>query len=160
MKKITKVILGIGVLGGAAMAGLFGYVLYDGPRMKSQPHLRAYQWVMALPPAGAVPVGESPYAAAGLTATRLPPAGSGSVKRGAVYYSYYCLSCHGETGRGDGPVGQSYYPVPTDLAVLRLPPSALHRAMLTGTGHAPVLERVVRPEYRWDLVAYLQTLKK
>jgi len=160
MKKITKVILGIGALGGAALAGLFGYVLYDGPTMKSQPHLRTYQWVMALPPAGSVPVGNSPYVAAGVTAAQSPPSRAGGAERGAVYYGYYCLSCLGQTGRGDGPVGQSYYPVPADLARLRLPPSALHRAMLTGTGHAPVLERVVRPEYRWDLVAYLQTLKK
>lgn len=160
MKKITKVILGIGALGGAALAGIFGYVLYDGPRMKSQPHLRTYQWVMALPPTGSVPAGKSPYIAAGVTSVRKPPSSAGGAERGSVYYRYYCLSCHGETGRGDGPVGQSYYPAPTDLAKLRLPPSALHLAMLTGTGHAPVLERVVRPEYRWDLVAYLQTLKK
>lgn len=153
MNRITKAILGIGALGGAALAGVFGYALYQGPRMKEQPYLRAYQWQMALPPPGAVPVGP-----AGTTVSASGGDEKGAVKRGAVYYSYYCLSCHGRDGRGHGPVGESYDLVPRDLTKLNMPPTALQTAMLTGPGHSPVLERVVRPEYRRDLVAYLQRL--
>lgn len=155
MKRITKIILGVGALGGVGIAGLFGYVLYDGPRMKVQPHLRAYQWQMALPPPGAVPAGPPP-----VPHPTVPASGGerGAAERGAVYYSYYCLFCHGSDGRGRGPVGESYYPAPPDLTRVNLPPADLQVAMLTGVGHSPVLERVVRPEYRQDLVAYLQTL--
>ena len=153
MNRITKAILGIGALGGAALAGVFSYALYQGPRMKEQPYLRAYQWQMALPPPGAVPVGP-----AGATVAGPGNDGKGAAERGAVYYTYYCLSCHGRDGRGNGPVGESYDIVPRDLARLDLPPAALQTAMLTGPGHSPVLERVVRPEYRRDLVAYLQRL--
>lgn len=160
MKRLTKGILACGALGGAVLAGLFGYALYTGPRMKVQPHLREYQRVMPLPPAGSVSVGNSPYVPAKITAAGAEGTQAGDAKRGAVYYSYYCLACHGEDGRGHGPVGESYVPAPADLGRLRMTPSVLHVAMLTGTGHAPVLERVVRPEYRRDLVTYLQTLKR
>ena len=160
MNRLTKAIIGIGALGGVTLVSLFGYALYQGPRMKVQSHLRTYQWAMPLPPPGTVPVGAPTIIPAPATAGAAHVPGKGAAERGAVYYSYYCLACHGVDGRGGGPVGNSYYPVPTDLTKLQMAPASLHVAMLTGVGHAPVLERVVRPEYRWDLVAYLQTLKK
>jgi hypothetical protein len=153
MNRMMKALLGIGALGGAALAGVFGYALYQGPRMKEQPHLRTYQWQMALPPPEAVPVDPAGTAVSGSGGV-----GKGAADRGAVYYTYYCLSCHGKDGRGHGPVGESYDVVPRDLTKLDLAPAALQTAMLTGPGHSPVLERVVRPEYRRDLVAYLQRL--
>lgn len=160
MKLITKSILAAGALGAALFAGTFGYVLYEGPRMKVQQHVRAYQRVMPLPPPGAVPVTPSPYLPAATTAATSPRPDAGAAKRGEIYYGYYCLFCHGEKGRGEGPVGESFNPRPADLGATSLSGGSLHAAMLTGIGHEPVLERVVRPEFRWDLVAYLETLRK
>jgi len=80
-----------------------------------------------------------------------------NVARGAVYYQYYCVFCHGETGNGDGLVGESYVPTPADLGQAKFATYSdgeLLRACLLGTGHAPVLERVVAPEHRWYLVLY------
>ena len=37
---------------------------------------------------------------------------------GAALYRVYCVSCHGETGRGDGPVAASLVPPPADLTGL------------------------------------------
>ena len=54
--------------------------------------------------------------------------------RGRVYYNYYCVFCHGDNGQGDGPVGYSYMPAPTDLhapkivADVRRRPDARHAA--------------------------------
>jgi hypothetical protein len=80
---------------------------------------------------------------------------------GKIYYSYYCVFCHGESGAGDGPVGHSYVPPPADLRSPRVAAygdGRLLQAMLRGVGHEPVLERVVAPEHRWPLVLYVRTL--
>jgi mono/diheme cytochrome c family protein len=37
---------------------------------------------------------------------------------GALLYDRYCASCHGKSGRGDGPVATSLTPPPTDLTAL------------------------------------------
>ena len=34
---------------------------------------------------------------------------------GEALYQRYCASCHGTTGRGDGPVASAFTPPPTDL---------------------------------------------
>ena len=81
--------------------------------------------------------------------------------RGKVYYDYYCVFCHGDKGDGNGPVGESYVPVPADLRAAKIQAYAdgeLLRAMLVGTGHEPVLGRVVHPEHRWYLVLYVRSM--
>jgi len=89
------------------------------------------------------------------------PATPENLARGRVYYTYYCVFCHGELGSGDGPVGQSYLPRPADLRsrhTAALKDGELVQALVTGTGHAPVLERIVPPEYRWYLALQVRAL--
>jgi mono/diheme cytochrome c family protein len=43
---------------------------------------------------------------------------SGNAARGRAAYSLYCLSCHGKTGKGDGPVAATLKVPPTDLTRL------------------------------------------
>src|SRR5574337_1925365 len=77
--------------------GTFTYfaIMFTGPRMRVQQHIRAYQRVMPLPPEGIVPVEQDRYAlpaarqAAGI---RNPVADNQDNRdRGKVYYGYYCI---------------------------------------------------------------------
>lgn len=146
------------------LASLFGYVLYNGPRMREQLHVRAFQTIAPLPPKGTMTVqpGEKLPSGAEAAALENPLSGSrGEVGRGKVYYQYYCIFCHGEGGAGNGPVGESYTPVPADLRTARVAgygDGQLLRAMLTGIGHEPVLEQVVPARHRWYLVLYVRAL--
>jgi mono/diheme cytochrome c family protein len=43
---------------------------------------------------------------------------SGQVTNGILEFRRYCASCHGISGKGDGPVAQSLNPRPTNLTLL------------------------------------------
>ncbi|WP_224984101.1 c-type cytochrome [Geomonas agri] len=162
MKKLAVLMVLAPPLLGAV---LFGYILVRGPRMTVQHHVREFQMVLPAPPAGTVAVApaisRAPGEAGAAALTNPVAATPAALAQGETYYGYYCVFCHGATGAGDGPVGNSYVPRPADL---RLPKVAAYRdgellrAMLTGTGHEPVLERVVPPGHRWPLVRYLRLL--
>jgi hypothetical protein len=156
-------------LAGVALIGIgtlaYFSIMFQGPRMQVQPGIRTYQRAMPAPPQGVVPVEPDtralprPDQAAGM---RNPLPDRQDVRdRGRVYYGYYCLFCHGENGQGDGPVGYSYMPAPTDLhaqKVTAMSDGELMLAMLRGVGHEPVLPRIVPPDHRWYLLAYVRHL--
>ncbi|UFS70366.1 cytochrome C [Geomonas sp. RF6] len=165
MKKYALLAIFIG-LPALALAALYAYVFYTGPRMKVQPHIRAYQTVAPLPPKGTVPVqAPSPLPSAAEAGRFKNPLSESAdtLGRGKVYYEYYCVFCHGDEGAGDGPVGESYVPKPADLRggkIAAYDDGTLLRGMLTGIGHQPVLEQVVPQEHRWYLVAFVRSLQK
>lgn len=164
MKKLIALMIVAPPLFGAIV---FGYILVNGPRMTVQHHVREFQMVLPPPAPGTVSVtrlsepAPAPGEAAGL---RNPVAPSpAALAQGEVYYSYYCVFCHGPAGAGNGPVGDSYIPKPADLRLARLTAygdGQLLRAMLTGVGHEPVLERVVPAPHRWPLILYLRSLSR
>lgn len=183
------------LLAAAGAVSFMGYVLYEGPRMRMQPNVRAYQAEVPPMPGGTVPVGppeaappgnstagvtpangtagvppalsdvapncKTPTAEAATAMANPVPATGESVARGKVYYQNYCVFCHGDAGDGNGPVGQSYVPKPSDLRTPKISgysDGQMLRAMLVGVGHEPVLEKVVPEEHRWPLVDYVRTL--
>ena len=44
-------------------------------------------------------------------------AAAGDAAAGKTAFQTNCMSCHGETGKGDGPVGKALDPPPRDLSV-------------------------------------------
>jgi len=145
--------------------GAASYLLLVGPRMYDQPHVRAFQARMPPTPEGVVPlVDPVPQVPAAAEARRLASplqATQANVARGKVYYEYYCVSCHGDKGDGNGPVGESYVPKPADLRsekVRAYSDGELLRAMLGGVGHEPMLVQIVQPEHHWYLVLYARRL--
>lgn len=157
MKKIRIAVLII-----AAIAlPIVGYLLFSGPRMHQQLSIHTFERREALPPAGTLPVEASTLSLDAIATMPRPPSTPATIDAGRVYYGYYCLACHGESGLGDGPVGQSYTPTPTDLTSPRVEDmndATLYVAMLRGRGHEPVLERVVRPPRRWAIVDYVRAI--
>ena len=139
-------------------------LIFSGPRMRDQQAVNTYEREMPLPPPLSVPVqGNMPMAPTPdeQASFTLPPATEANLARGEVLYSYYCVFCHGEDGKGNGPVGKSYLPIPTDLGSPQVTGKSngeLLKAMLTGNGHEPVLSRIVLSEYRPTLALYVRHL--
>ena len=146
-----------------AAALVVGYLLFTGPHMEHQQKIGPYQAAFPPAPKGSVPLKNSVPA---MPTTReaqdlvsaVQPTGK-NISAGGVYYGYYCVFCHGAAGDGLGPVGESYIPRPADLRsprVQALSDGQLFRAMLLGTGHEPVLARVVPEVSRPYLVLYVR----
>ena len=153
MRARTRLLVEIVLLAAACTAV---YLVFSGPRMRVQPSVRALERVPPPAPPGRVPV-EAP------SWRRDVPSRDRTVdaRAGAVFYGYYCAFCHGTDGHGAGPVGRSYVPTPTDLSTwpaTKFDDAEIARRMLSGRGHAPVLERVVLPEARSELVGYVRQL--
>ena len=159
-----RILLVIALVAGTVVGSVAAYIYLTSPRMYVQEHVRAYQQVVPSMPEGVVPVDLRPPVPSAEAAKTLPnpvPISDAAVARGKVYYEYYCIFCHGDKGDGNGPVGQSYVPVPTDLRSPKIQgytDGEIFRTMLLGVGHEPVLEKVVLPEHRWYLVDYVRSL--
>ncbi len=163
--RLGPVTLGVPIVIMLLIGGVVLYLMFSGPRMRDEPKFTPYRAVLPAVPAEIVPVrtraltAPRPEAAPQL---RNPLPDTEQTRRtGKMYYSYYCVFCHGPNGHGDGPVGRSYMPVPTDLtasAVQDLSDGALYRSMLTGVGHAPVLSYVIEPNAPWYIVHYVRSL--
>ena len=102
------------------------------------------------------------------TLHRTPPAGDPS--RGAALYADYCWTCHGKTGKGDGPIAMAYKPRPrplTDRAHLATRTDYdLYNAISQGapavgrSAAMPAWSSVLSPQEMWDLVAYIRQFSK
>jgi hypothetical protein len=166
MSAAQKRILIMGVMTGvvvaSALVAAFIYVLYTGPRMRVQQHVEAYSAVMPLLDTSAVAFAGAVETDGAVETLPIRVAvTSENLERGRVYYGYYCVFCHGQSGAGDGPVGQSYVPAPADLrtrAVAQMAQAELERAMVLGVGHEPVLARVVPASDRSYLALYIKHL--
>jgi mono/diheme cytochrome c family protein len=158
--KIRLVVIAAGLVVVLGVAGVVLYLMFSGPHMRVEPKILPYQAQLPAMPPGIVPV--QPVWAQKLPAERNPLADTRRTRQaGQAYYRLYCLFCHGPDGHGDGPVGRSYVPTPTDLttpAVQGLSDATLYRAMFTGVGHAPVLSYVIDPNTPWYIVAYVRFL--
>jgi high-affinity iron transporter len=88
-----------------------------------------------------------------------------SPERGAAIYRQHCASCHGGTGRGDGPAARGLTPPPANLADPQVmgarSPVDLYRQLLLGVpGTAmPTFERTLSEDDRWAVAAYALTLQ-
>jgi mono/diheme cytochrome c family protein len=122
------------VAAGALAAGVFAFVQLD--------------WTQGLARAGAQRDGEP------VSATR--------IASGRALFREHCVACHGDRGRGNGPIAATLDPKPADL-VLHVPQHAdgeLYFMISRGMPNSamPVWQSVLSERERWDLVHYLRVL--
>jgi copper transport protein len=96
-------------------------------------------------------------------ANPIPP-NSESVEAGQTLFIANCASCHGPTGKGDGPVGLTLNPRPADLSQHAIPgvhtDAQLYEWITNGfPGSAmPAWKATLSDTDRWNLVNFIRTL--
>ena len=104
-----------------------------------------------------------PVAAKDGNVNPIPP-NSESVAAGQAVFAVHCAPCHGETGKGDGPLGVVLNPRPADLSLHAVPgvhtDAQLYEWITDGfPGSAmPAWKTRLSDTDRWNLVNYIRTL--
>ena len=84
-----------------------------------------------------------------------------TVARGKEKYGFYCVQCHGPEGKGDGTVGQSFAPLPTDLQGTYVQQQKdgeiFYRTSFGYKRHPPMTYTVAELD-RWAIVIYIRSL--
>jgi mono/diheme cytochrome c family protein len=87
-----------------------------------------------------------------------------SVAAGQAMFTMHCATCHGETGKGDGPLGLVLNPRPADLSQHAVPgvhtDAQLYEWITNGfPGSAmPAWKSRLSDTDRWNLVNFIRTL--
>lgn len=134
--------------------------MFDNPAFKPQ------EEPVRLPPEGSIPVkGKEriPSIAEAKTIKDPLEPTERTLLKGKESYGIFCLPCHGASGKGDGPVGKKYVPTVADIS-----PSGhgahhsdgeLFVIISNGSGGMPAFRSDLPPTERWQIVAFLRTLK-
>jgi hypothetical protein len=136
-------------------------------RMRETPAVRPYEEPLLIKEAGLVPIdgGEAIYRVSTGTDIQSPfdMAQPAVINRGKAVYLIFCAQCHGHNHDGDGTVGQSFAPLPTDLRSAKVQGShegVLFRNISYGVpdGRQPPLHATITIEDRWRVVSYVKSL--
>lgn len=136
--------------------------------MTSQPSVETYEAEPMAPVAGTVPAGfeRNLDLLAADTLLSNPLAGTPEeVERGRVLFLQFCVVCHGDEGKGDGPVvGPNRLPPLPTLNLLSeravdLSDGYIYGMIGNGRGVMPSYRRVPA-EDRWYLVKYVRKLQE
>jgi mono/diheme cytochrome c family protein len=104
-----------------------------------------------------------PWPAPARAAARKNPvtADAASIARGKVVYTAECLTCHGASGKGDGPQAKDLEKNPGNLTNLQgQSAGALFWKVSEGKKPMPTFSSKLTEQQRWDVVNYIQTLGK
>lgn len=86
-----------------------------------------------------------------------------SVQRGSGFYSVFCVSCHGQSGAGDGPVAKRGFPppppLPTGKSVQMKDGQLFHILSYGQASMAPMAAQLSR-DRRWDVINYIRSLQQ
>jgi mono/diheme cytochrome c family protein len=168
---VKKYLLFFIALGAFILIAYEGLVFYDNNfrygRMWETPGVRPHEIPPLAMPYGAVPSdgGEELFKATPTEALKSPlPAGDPeTLKLGKDLYFTYCAQCHGKNHDGNGTVGQSFQPLPTDLRsakVQSLSEGVFFKEISYGIpdGRQPALATTIEAMDRWRIMAYVKSL--
>jgi mono/diheme cytochrome c family protein len=136
-------------------------------RMRETPAVRPHEKMPFTMVKGVVPVegGEAIYRLTKGDELASPLHGDypTTIEQGKTLYFTFCVQCHGKHHDGNGTVGQSFSPLPTDLrskTVQSLPEGALFKTISYGIpdGRQPPLASTIAIRDRWQIIAYVKSL--
>ncbi len=168
MKKIIGLFIVVAIL---ALGAYEALMYYDNNfrygRMRETPAVRPYEEPLLKMESGLVPVngGETVYRTTpGIDL--IPPLkmkDTTVIARGKAVYLIYCAQCHGYDYDGNGTVGQSFKPLPTDLRSTKVQSTVdgeLFKSVSYGIpgGRQPPLETTITIKDRWHAVAFVKSL--
>jgi mono/diheme cytochrome c family protein len=82
-----------------------------------------------------------------------------SLAAGKTLFQRECVSCHGETGKGDGPVSSFLEKKPADLTTpkfLQQQDGAIYTKVRTGRGPMPGFKNSLAKEEIWQVINYIR----
>lgn len=165
MKAIRLMIFGVAILllSGAALSAL---VLHGAltTNMADQPSFKPQERPLE-PPPGSVPQGQWEPAlnrdeAGKVLRNPIPPM-LASLESGRRLYTTYCALCHGESGKGGGPVAAKFVP-PPDITIAffrQRSDGFLYETIRSGGPLMPAQGDALSVKERWDIVNYLRNLQ-
>lgn len=168
MKKIIGFFVVVGIL---ALAAYHALMYYDNNfrygRMRETPAVRPFEEPLLIMEKGLVPVsgGEAIYrtAAGKDLVANVNLKDPDEIARGKAVYLTFCAQCHGYNYDGNGSVGQSFKPLPTDLQsaeVQNTVPGKLFQTVSYGVpgGRQPALAPTITIDDRWRAIAFIKSL--
>ncbi|MEW6074035.1 MAG: cytochrome c [Planctomycetota bacterium] len=86
------------------------------------------------------------------------------LERGRKLFGYYCWTCHGLEGDGDGPiVGPDRFPAPPSLhteTARGFPDGRLYHVITRGQNKMPSYRDKFAPDERWAIIHYVRALQR
>src|SRR5207253_10152418 len=82
-------------------------------------------------------------------------------QKGKEVYNLYCLTCHGETGFGDGPAGTSFDRKPANFHRERIKAQSdgsFFWKITKGRLNMPAFKQILTEEQRWQVVSYIRKI--
>lgn len=170
MKRLLVFGLASATLFLAAYTGLTIYDTWFSPgRMWETVAVRPHEQPLLVMESGVVPFagGEALVRVADPAALRSPlsPTDAEVLHQGALLYGRYCQPCHGGEHDGQGTVGQSFAPLPSDLRLARVqtqPGGQMFQEISFGRpqpgSRQPALATTILPDDRWRIVHYVKSL--
>ena len=136
-------------------------------RMRETPGVRPHEKPLLVMEEGVVPVAAAEAIMRATKGTDLKspldlkdPA---AIEAGEKLYFNFCFMCHGPNHDGNGTVGQSFSPLPTDLRSAKVQAKAegVHFKEISygvPDGRQPALATTIPMLDRWRIVAYVKSL--
>jgi mono/diheme cytochrome c family protein len=169
---MRKILIAVLVLGLFIFIAYEFLIFYDNEfiygRMRETPGVRPHEEPLLIMEAGIVPFsgGEMIYRAQKAENLKSPLKMDDheTIKRGQDVYFTFCAMCHGKNHDGNATVGQSLFPLPTDLRsakVLSKSEGALFKVISYGIpqGRRPALATTVGIMDRWRVISYIKSLE-
>jgi len=82
-----------------------------------------------------------------------------TLEEGKALYQTYCMVCHGERGRGDGPISGKIPPPPSYVSdrLMQFPPGRIFHVISMCASKMPSYAAQLSVDERWKVVTYVHT---